>query len=104
KYPDGKTVYSPGTVIISSVATCSNIKKTVSPDLKPIPDSQLIYLDFSRDQASLGGSSFAQMMNKIGNEPPTVKDSGYFVRAFNAVQQLIEAGEVLAGHDISSGG
>src|SRR5690606_12577746 len=73
-------------------------------DLKPVQGSRLIHLDFSRDQACLGGSSFAQMMNKIGNEPPTVKDSGYFVKAFNAVQQLIEEGEILAGHDISSGG
>lgn len=104
KYPDGKTVFSPGTVIISTVATCSDITQVISPNIKPLRGTRLIHLDFSRDAARLGGSSFAQMLNKIGNEPPTVSDSAYFVRAFAAVQQLIAAGEVLAGHDISSGG
>ncbi|MEX2593654.1 MAG: phosphoribosylformylglycinamidine synthase, partial [Anditalea sp.] len=104
KYPDGKIVYSPGTVIISSVGTCSDIKQVVTPDLKPITDSRLFYIDFSKDTAKLGGSSFSQMINKIGNEPPTIKDSGYFAKAFMAIQQLIGHGAILAGHDISSGG
>src|SRR5690554_1155924 len=104
KYPDGKTVYSPGTVIISSVATCSNIRKIVTPDLKPVEGSKLIHIDFSKDTVKLGGSSLAQVLNKIGNEPPTVADSEYFRRAFTAVQELIAKEEILAGHDISSGG
>lgn len=104
KYPDGKTVYSPGTVIISSVATCSNIRQIVTPDLKPVEGSKLIYIDFSKDTAKLGGSSLAQVLNKIGNEPPTVTDSEYFRKAFTAVQELIAQKEILAGHDISSGG
>ncbi|WP_186758747.1 phosphoribosylformylglycinamidine synthase [Echinicola salinicaeni] len=104
KYPDGKTVYSPGTVIISSVGECTDIRKTVTPDLKPVEGTKLIYIDFSKDTAQLGGSSFAQVVNKVGNTPPTVKDSTYFAKAFAAVQQLIEKGDILAGHDISSGG
>src|SRR5690554_320520 len=104
KYPDGKTVYSPGTVIISSVATCSNVRQIVTPDLKPVEGSKLIYIDFSKDTAKLGGSSLAQILNKIGNEPPTITDSKYFIGAFTAVQGLIATEEILAGHDISSGG
>jgi phosphoribosylformylglycinamidine synthase len=104
KYPDGTTVYSPGTVIISSIASCSDIKKVVGPDLKPVAGSRLFYIDFSKDKANLGGSSFAQVINKIGNEPPTVNDSAYFISAFTAVQQLIKEDKILAGHDISSGG
>lgn len=104
KYPDGQTVYSPGTVIISSVATCSNIRKVVTPELKPISGSRLLYIDFSKDKAALGGSSFAQIFNKIGTEAPTITDSGYFITAFTAIQQLIDSGQLLAGHDISSGG
>ena len=52
----------------------------------------------------LGGSALAQVLNKLGNEVPTVKDSEYFADAFNAVQNAIEKGLVLAGHDISAGG
>ncbi|AWW29663.1 phosphoribosylformylglycinamidine synthase [Echinicola strongylocentroti] len=104
KYPDGKTVYSPGTVIISSVGECADIRKTVTPDLKSVADTELLYIDFSKDSAQLGGSSFAQVVNKIGNTPPTVKDNEYFAKAFMAIQQLIEKGLILSGHDISSGG
>ena len=104
KYPGGKTVYSPGTVIISTVGECADPKKVVSPDLKPIPGSKVYYIDFSKDTPKLGGSSFAQVLNTIGNETPDIVDSQYFSTAFMVVQKLIEKGEVLAGHDISSGG
>ena len=52
----------------------------------------------------LGGSALAQVLNKLGNEVPTVKDPEYFSDAFNAVQEAIEKGLILAGHDISAGG
>ncbi len=104
KYPDGKVVYSPGTVIISTVGECSDINKTVKAALKPIAGSKLLYLDFSRDQAKLAGSSFYQVLNKIGNQTPTVTDAAYFAKAFTTVQSLIDQELVLSGHDISSGG
>ncbi|MFH1121419.1 MAG: phosphoribosylformylglycinamidine synthase [Bacteroidota bacterium] len=104
KYPDGSKVYSPGTVIISAVAEVSNIRSVVKPVIQPEFTSTLIYLDFSADSPKTGGSSLAQVMNGLGDETPTVTDPEYFVRAFDAVQQLIARGIVLAGHDISSGG
>ncbi|SNS67742.1 phosphoribosylformylglycinamidine synthase [Belliella buryatensis] len=104
KYPDGKVVYSPGTVIISSIGECSDINQVVSPDLKPVDGSRIFYIDLSKDDPKLGGSSFYQVLNKIGSETPDIKDSLYFGQAFMTVQKLIEKGEILAGHDISSGG
>ncbi len=104
KYPDGTMVLSPGTVIISAVAEVSDVKKVISPVLINEPGSQLLYINFSRDSLKLGGSSFAQVVNTIGNEAPTVKDSGYFIRAFEAVQLMIRDNLILAGHDISAGG
>ena len=61
-------------------------------------------LIFSGENFKLGGSSFAQVVNAIGNEVPTVKDSGNFVRTFEVVQQLIHDQVILSGHDISAGG
>lgn len=104
KYPNGDVVYSPGTVIISAVAEVENLKKTISPALKDIPGSKLVYIDFSKSQFALGGSSLAQVVNNLGNEVPGIADAAYFVKAFNAVQKLIKEEMVLAGHDISSGG
>lgn len=104
KYKDGKVVYSPGTVIISTVGECSNIKKTVKAALLPKAGSKVLYIDFSKDSAKLAGSSFYQILNKIGTDTPTVTDSTYFAKAFETIQGLIEKGLVLSGHDISSGG
>ena len=103
KYGDEK-VLSPGTVIISAGAEVSDVKKIVSPVLVYDKNTYIYYIDFSFDSLKLGGSAFAQTLNKLGNEVPTVKDAEYFRDAFNSVQELIEKGLVLAGHDISAGG
>lgn len=104
KYPNGEVVLSPGTVIISAVGEVEDIRKTVSPALQPVWDSQLIYIDLSKDSLKLGGSSFAQVTNVLGTEVPTISDAAYFKNVFEVVQQLIRDNQVLAGHDISSGG
>ncbi|MCP4312569.1 MAG: phosphoribosylformylglycinamidine synthase [Bacteroidetes bacterium] len=101
---DNQVVYAPGTVIISAAAEVTDIRKIVEPVLVNDPESRIIYIDFSRDGFKLGGSSFAQYMNRLGNEAPTVKDSAYFVKTFNLMQSLIEGGKILSGHDISAGG
>lgn len=97
-------VYSPGTVIISAAAEIINIRKIVEPVIVNDPYTRLIYIDMSRDSFKLGGSSFAQVLNSVGSEVPTVKDPAYFAEAFNSIQTLIERGKILAGHDISAGG
>ena len=104
KYPDGEVVYAPGTVIISAVGEVIDITKTVSPVIEPIEGSKLFYINLSKDNFKLGGSSFAQTLNLLGNEVPTVLDEDYFANAFEAVQQLIKQNLVRAGHDISAGG
>ena len=104
KYADGRQVKSPGTVIISAVGEVSDITKVIEPALVNANGSKLIYIDFARDNYNLGGSSFAQAMGEIGKIAPTVRDPRYFKQAFKAVQSAIISGEVLAGHDISSGG
>lgn len=103
KYNDEK-VYSPGCVIISAGAEVSDIKKVVSPVLVNNPKASLYYIDFSFDAFKLGGSAFAQSLNKLGNEVPTINDFEYFAEAFTSVQELINNNLVLAGHDISAGG
>ncbi|MDF1575971.1 MAG: phosphoribosylformylglycinamidine synthase [Bacteroidales bacterium] len=97
-------VYAPGTVIISAAGEVSDIRKIVEPVLRPDPESRLIYVDLSKDDFKLGGSSFAQYKNRLGRATPTVTDPDYFVKVFNLLQDLIEEGRILAGHDVSAGG
>ncbi|MCX6245261.1 MAG: phosphoribosylformylglycinamidine synthase [Bacteroidetes bacterium] len=104
KYPDGSVVISPGTVIISAVGEVSDVKKVISPALIDFPGSMLVYMNFSGGTFELGGSSFAQVINQLGERTPDILDAAYFAKAFNAVQKMINAGMILSGHDISSGG
>ena len=102
KYPN-EEVIAPGTVIISAGGNCSDITKVVEPVLKR-DGGNIYYLNLSNDSFKLGGSSLAQVLNKIGNEVPTINDAAYFKQAFDLFQNLIKEGKINAGHDIGSGG
>ena len=104
QYPDGQKIISPGTVIVSSGGQVSDIRKVVSPVLVNDGKSSLYHIDFSYDELRLGGSAFAQSLGKVGDDVPTVKNPDYFRNAFNSVQELINNGWIMAGHDISAGG
>ncbi len=104
KYPNGEKVISPGTVIVSAGGEVSDVKKVVSPVLVNNEKTTLYHIDFSFDELKLGGSAFAQSLGKVGDEVPCVQDAEYFRDAFLAVQELVNKGLILAGHDISAGG
>ncbi len=102
KYKD-REVIAPGTVIISAGAHCDDVNATVEPVLRK-DGGAVYYINLSGDRYKLGGSSFAQIMNKIGSETPDILNAAEFKTAFNVIQSLIKAGYIGAGHDIGSGG
>lgn len=104
KYPRGEKVFAPGTVIISAVAEVSEIRKVVEPVLRPLAGSELIYVELADEAFGLGGSSFGQLMNAIGNQVPAIQDPAYFLRAFGVIQTMVKEGCIRAGHDVSAGG
>ena len=102
RYPDEEVV-SPGTVIISSVAHCSDINKVIEPVAKN-NGNPLYYINLSASEYALGGSSFAQVLHQVGKQVPDVKDAAHFIKTFDAIQSLIKEGKIDAGHDVGSGG
>ena len=104
KYPNGQKVMSPGTVIVTAVGEVSDVRKTVKPVASTDDATEMLYIDFSKGDFQLGGSSLAQVLDKIGNNTPDVKDTAYFKNCFNTIQKLIEEGLIVAGHDVSAGG
>ena len=104
QYPNGEKIISPGTVIVSAGGEVSDIRKVVSPVVVNDKRASLYHIDFSFCEQRLGGSAFAQSLGKVGDDVPTVENADYFADAFNAVQELIRRGWVMAGHDISAGG
>jgi phosphoribosylformylglycinamidine synthase len=107
KYSNDEVI-APGTVIISAGGNCIDIKKVVEPVLKfnsdGIPNGSIYYINLSQDGYKLGGTSFAQLLNAIGTETPTITDANFFKKAFNSIQELILEDQIIAGHDIGSGG
>ena len=102
KYKNDEVI-APGTVIISAAGNCSNITKVVEPVLQR-NGGNIYYINLSQDNFKLGGSSFNQTQNKIGNETSTIKNADFFKSAFNTLQDLIKERKIKAGHDIGSGG
>ncbi|TDE03827.1 phosphoribosylformylglycinamidine synthase [Flavobacterium hiemivividum] len=102
KYPNDEVI-APGTVIITAGGNCTDIRKVVEPVLQRDGGS-IYYINLSQDEFKLGGSSFAQTLNAIGKDAPTIKDAAFFKKAFNTIQELILEDNILAGHDIGSGG
>lgn len=102
KYKDGEVI-SPGTVIISAAANCNDITQIVEPVLQK-EGGAIYYINLSKDKHQLGGSSFAQILNGIGDQAPSVLDPAYVKTVFNALQDVIKQGKLLAGHDVASGG
>lgn len=96
-------VIAPGTVIISATGHCKDINKVVEPVLQKDAGS-LYYINVSQDSFKLGGSSFGQVANAIGNDAPTVKSASYVKNVFNTIQGLISEEKIAAGHDVASGG
>ena len=104
QYPNGEKIISPGTVIVSAGGEVADVKKVVSPVIVNDKRASLFHIDFSFDEQRLGGSAFAQSLGKVGDDVPTVKNPEYFCDAFNAIQELVNCGWIMAGHDISAGG
>ena len=107
KYPNDEVI-APGTVIISAAGNCTDIKKVVEPVLRfpgeGMTAGSIYYINLSQDEFQLGGSSFAQILNTIGSETSTIQNAAFFKKAFNTVQELIGDNQIVAGHDIGSGG
>lgn len=104
KYKEGSVVYAPGTVIISAAAEVTDIRKAVTPVLKHVDDSEIIYIGATKGNFEIGGSAFAQVLNKLGTKTTTIEDARYFATVFNTLQLLIADEKILAGHDVSAGG
>jgi len=102
KYPNDEVI-APGTVIISAAGHCDDITKVIEPVFKKNAGA-IYYINLSQDDFKLGGSSYAQIMNKIGSNTPNVKSANYVKTVFNTIQYLINNEQIVAGHDVASGG
>ncbi len=94
---------APMSLVISAFSTVGDVRKTVTPDLKP-GDSSLVLLDLGQGKNRMAGSALAQVYNQMGDACPDLDDAELFVKFFTAMQALVEAGMLLSYHDRADGG
>ncbi|MCZ6709688.1 MAG: phosphoribosylformylglycinamidine synthase, partial [Gammaproteobacteria bacterium] len=99
-----RDVTSPLTLIVSAFAPVSDVRRTLTPELKRRPDTRLLLIDVSAGRLRLGASALAQCYGALGDEVPDVDDPALLAKFFAGVQELNAAGVLLAYHDRSDGG
>ncbi|KAL8871240.1 MAG: hypothetical protein Q9174_002885, partial [Haloplaca sp. 1 TL-2023] len=104
---EDKEVTAPMSLVVSAFTAVKNLHRTWTPALRRVEDvgeTVLLMVDLSEGHKALGGSALAQVFNQTGNESPDVRNNQFLKDYFDAMDQLQEAGIVLAYHDISDGG
>ena len=100
-----KSVTSPLSLIVTGFAPVSDIRKTLTPQLRMDKgETDLILIDLGRGQNRMGASILAQVYGKLGSQAPDVDDAEDLKAFFAVIQGLNADGRLLAYHDRSDGG
>ncbi|HGO8773516.1 TPA: phosphoribosylformylglycinamidine synthase [Neisseria meningitidis] len=99
-----KSVVSPLSLIISAFAPVQDVRKTVTPELKNVEDSVLLFVDLGFGKARMGGSAFGQVYNNMSGDAPDLDDTDRLKAFYSVIQQLVAEDKLLAYHDRSDGG
>ncbi|MCC7265224.1 MAG: phosphoribosylformylglycinamidine synthase [Candidatus Latescibacteria bacterium] len=94
-------VVSPLSLVISAFAPVPDIRRILTPELKPEADTRLLLIDLGFGRHRLGGSVLAQVCDQLGDEGPDVEPEA-LGRFYAAIQELNPL--LLAYHDRSDGG
>jgi len=100
-----KAVTSPVSLNITAFAPVSDVRKTVTPQLRTdLGETELLLIDLGAGRNRIGGSCLAQVYNQIGDVAPDVEDPAKLKALFNAVQAMNAQELLLAYHDRADGG
>lgn len=99
-----REVRAPVSVNISAFAPVADVRRSLTPQLRPLKDSRLLLIDLGAGRDRLGGSALAQVYGALGDSAPDLDDPRTLEALFTGVQLLNEMGLLLAYHDRSDGG
>jgi len=100
-----KSVTSPMSLIVSGFAPVTDIRQTLTPQLRLDKGAtDLILIDLGCGQNRMGASILAQVYGQLGRQAPDVDDAEDLQAFFAVVQGLNADGLLLAYHDRSDGG
>jgi phosphoribosylformylglycinamidine synthase len=99
------SVTSPLSLIVSAFAPVTDVRRVLTPELRTdAGETELLLVDLGGGKNRMGASGLAQVHEQIGAVPPDLDDPGLLRGFFAAVQELNQAGALLAYHDRSDGG
>ncbi|MDX1589506.1 MAG: phosphoribosylformylglycinamidine synthase [Oleiphilaceae bacterium] len=100
-----KSVTSPLSLIISGFAPVSDVRRTLTPQLRTdCGETDLILVDLGAGRNRLGGSALAQVYQSMGAVAPDLEDPEDLKAFFAVIQGLNRDNRLLAYHDRSDGG
>jgi phosphoribosylformylglycinamidine synthase len=101
---DARAVVAPVSLIVSAFAPVRDVRRTLTPQLAPVPGSHLYLVDLGRGQNRLGASCLAQAFVADGGPTPDLDRPADLQALFAATRELQDAGILLACHDRADGG
>ena len=99
-----REITAPLSLVITAFARVEDVRRTVTPQLRPEQDNALLLIDLGKGHNALGATALAQVFRQLGDKPADVRDAQQLAGFFNAMQALVSAGKLLAYHDRSDGG
>jgi len=104
---EAKQVTAPVSLVVTAFATLADVRGTLTPQLQP-GDTTLILVDLGQGRHRMAGSMLAQVLGQAGSRAhdgiPDLDDPRSLQALVAAVNELREAGRLLAYHDRSDGG
>ncbi|MGE3510365.1 MAG: phosphoribosylformylglycinamidine synthase, partial [Vicinamibacterales bacterium] len=99
-----RAVTAPLSLVISAFAPVSDVRRSVTPQLRDDIDAVLLFVDLGAGRQRLGGSALALAWNQVGDAVPDVDDPARLAAFFDVVQRCLHDGLLVAYHDRSDGG
>ena len=100
-----RSVVAPVSLIVSAFARVGDVRRTLTPVLRPdLGPCSLWLIDLAGGRARLGGSVLAQVHGHLGAETPDLDDPALLLAFARVMPKLRAAGLLQAYHDRSDGG
>ena len=97
-------VASPVSLIVTAAAAVNDVRETLTPELHPEQETCLIFIDLANGAQCLGGTSLAQVYQKLGQRPADIDSPEIFKKGLEAIIEAKNKQLLLAYHDRSDGG
>ena len=106
KWNDGKekNISSPMSLVISAFSECSDVSKTLTPQMINDDQTRLLFVDLALGKCRMGGSTLHLVHQSVGGNTPDLEDAQILKDFFCVIQSLNEDNKILAYHDRSDGG